>query len=363
MTAKKKSSKQRKSSTLKATESPKYCSSPIEPSREFGPDVSGNRSALIILSGSKWVAGTVLNYYFFRSPAKWRGTPAQVQRVKDAFAAWADLDIGLEFREVSSPHEAEVRIGFEKFDGHWSYLGRGILQHGASQRTMNLDGADQWGVDTAIHEIGHTIGFPHEHQNPNAGIVWDEERVYAALASPPNNWSRATTHHNIIRKINPSTVSGSDWDKDSIMHYPFEAGLILSPEKYQTERLDPAPGLSAKDVEMVKFFYPPLGPKPPKRILPFKSESLKLGAGEQAHFRFSPDATRNYTLQTFGESDVVMVLFEIVDGEQRFLAGDDDSGEGRNSSITQKLFSGREYVIRLRLYWAFSEGDTAVMIW
>ena len=41
-------------------------------------------------------------------------------------------------------------------------------------------------IDTAIHEIGHTLGFPHEHQNPHAGIVWDEEAVYAALAQPPN---------------------------------------------------------------------------------------------------------------------------------------------------------------------------------
>ena len=29
--------------------------------------------------------------------------------------------------------------------------------------------------DTALHGIGHTLGLPHEHQNPNAGIVWDVE--------------------------------------------------------------------------------------------------------------------------------------------------------------------------------------------
>ena len=72
------------------------------------------------------------------------------------------------------------------------------------------------------HEIGHTIGFPHEHQNPNAGIVWDEEAVYRALGGPPNNWSRETTFHNIIRKIQPDRVQGSTWDPDSVMHYPFE---------------------------------------------------------------------------------------------------------------------------------------------
>ena len=228
---------------------------------------------------------------------------------------------------------------------------------------MNLDGADQWDIDTAIHEIGHTLGFPHEHQNPNAGIVWDEEKVYEALAKPPNEWPRETTYHNIIRKINPETVDGSGWDKDSIMHYPFEAGLIISPDIYQTQPLRPAAGLSAKDVKMVKIFYPPLGTKQPKKLIPFKSESLRLGAAEHAHFRFIPEATRKYQFQTFGESDTVMVLFEMVDGEQLFRAGDDDSGEDRNARVSEKLFAGREYILRLRLYWAFSEGDTALMAW
>lgn len=340
-----------------------FCTMPVEPSREFGPEINGDRSALIVLSGNKWVAGTVLHYYFFNTPAKWRGTDAQMQRVREAFQAWMDLDIGLEFREVFLPHEAEVRIGFERNDGHWSYLGRSVLNHGPSKRTMNLDNSDQWTLDTAMHEIGHTMGFPHEHQNPNAGIVWNEEKVYETLAKPPNRWNRETTFHNIIRKINPETISGSDWDKDSIMHYSFEAGLILSPEKFRNNPLVPQPGLSAKDIKAAKFFYPPLGTKALKNLSPFKSEKLRLGAGEQAHFRFTPEATREYRFKTFGESDTVMVLFEMVDGEQRFRAGDDDSAEDRNAAITEKLFAGREYVVRIRLYWSFNEGDTAVMIW
>jgi hypothetical protein len=44
--------------------------------------------------------------------------------------------------------------------------------------------------DTALHGIGHTLGLPHEHQNPNAGIVWDEKTVYTSLGGPPNSWPR-----------------------------------------------------------------------------------------------------------------------------------------------------------------------------
>lgn len=363
MAAKRKSYKSQPTTPDQLPEKVKYCSAVSEPVRDFGPEVSEDRSALIILSGNKWVAGTVLHYYFFTSPARWKGKAEQMERVRAAFQAWESLNIGIEFREVTVPDEAEVRIGFEKNDGHWSYLGRAVLRHGASQRTMNLDGATQWDIDTAIHEIGHTLGFPHEHQNPQAGIVWDEERVYEALSRPPNRWSRDLTYHNIIRKLDPAAVSGSEWDKDSVMHYPFEAGLILSPSRYQTEPLIPAPGLSDRDVEMVRRFYPPISDSQYKKLKPFRSERMKLAAGEQAHFSFIPDATRDYQFQTFGESDTVMVLFELVDKVPRYRSGDDDSGEDRNATLTEKLFAGREYILRIRLYWAYSEGDTAVMVW
>ena len=76
-----------------------------------------------------------------------------------------------------------------------------------------------------------------------------------------------------------------------------------------------------------------------------------------------PTATRKYTLQTFGASDTVMVLFERADGQLRYLAGDDDSGEDRNATFRLKLFQGREYVVRVRLYFSQGSGETAVMMW
>lgn len=342
---------------------PLTCAVPVTPPREFGPEITNDRGALIIRTGNKWVAGTVLHYYFFRSPARWRGSDAQQGRVREAFAEWTSHDLGIVFEEVTSADEAEVRIGFVRNDGHWSYLGRDVLRYGPDERTMNLDAGDAWDIDTAVHEIGHTLGFPHEHQNPNSGIEWNEEAVYAALALPPNGWSRETTFYNIIRKLDPREVQGSDWDRDSIMHYPFAPGLIVRPEEFVDAPLIPAPGLSAGDIAEARFFYPPPIPSGPPKLVPFRSQQLKLRPGEQADFRFVPDATRRYRFQTFGSSDSVLVLFESVDGEQRFRAGDDDSGEDRNARVEEKLFAGREYTVRLRLYWAFATGEFSVMVW
>jgi hypothetical protein len=58
-----------------------------------------------------------------------------------------------------------------------------------------------------------------------------------------------------------------------------------------------------------------------------------------------------------------MVLFEEVDGTPQFVAGDDDSGYDRNARIATKLQRGREYILRVRLYYSAAGGDMAVFAW
>lgn len=359
-----------------------YCSLPPVVQRELPAGLGGPRLEAILVNEHKWVNGTTLRYYFFdrdtdgstvtlsdgtRRFVSWVGDAAHKELVRDAFLSWDKLGLGLDFVEVDDRHEAEVRIGFMRGNGSWSYLGRQVLDEGPDHRTMNfgwnlVNGPGGRDDDTAIHEIGHTLGLPHEHQNPNAGIVWDEEKVYAALAQPPNSWPRDKTFWNIIRKIAPDTVQGSSWDPDSIMHYPFEAGLILKPEKYRTQPLVPAGGLSDRDVTWIKTFYPPGDAGGRRQLAPSQSQPLSIAAGQQVDFDVRPTATRQYTFQTFGASDTVVVLFEEVDGALRFRAGDDDSGQDRNASFKVKLFAGRSYVLRIRLYYASAAGDTAVMM-
>lgn len=357
-----------------------YCSVPKVPERVLAPNVGPARAALIIGLSNKWANGTTLHYYFFDKPTDrervffsdgtsewrtWTGGDSQKRSVRQAFDVWKSVGIGLKLQEVASREDAEIRIGFMQGDGAWSYLGRQILNRGVQERTMNFGWNIGNDVDTPIHEIGHTLGFPHEHQNPNAGIVWDEEAVYSALAQPPNRWPRDKTFHNIIRKINPDTVQGSNWDPNSIMHYPFEPGLIKEPAEFNRNGLDPAPGLSDRDKTWVNTFYPPLAEEEEQdpALEPFTSVELALAPGEQKNFTISPPETRKYEIGTFGASDTVMVLFEDDDGELRYVAGDDDSGTDTNARIKLRLFKGRRYVLRIRLYWSAASGQTAVMMW
>ena len=58
-----------------------------------------------------------------------------------------------------------------------------------------------------------------------------------------------------------------------------------------------------------------------------------------------------------------MVLFESVAGQLRYVTGDDDSGADQNAEFTVRLFAGRKYVLRVRLYWAARQEDFAVLMW
>ena len=81
------------------------------------------------------------------------------------------------------------------------------------------------------------------------------------------------------------------------------------------------------------------------------------------NFVIRPSISRRYTIQTFGHSDTVIVLFEDVNGGPVFLAGDDDSGTDSNAQISIRLLRGRTYYLRIRLYFASATGEGAVMLW
>jgi hypothetical protein len=330
----------------KETPHQRLCCQPKFKTRSFGKNISSERKSFILEVDKKWINGTVLTYFFIGGPE------SQRKVVRKAFQIWKETGIGLTFQEVTTKEEAMVRISFIQNNESWSYVGRDILQISKDKSTMNfgwpLD-RNAYGMTTALHEIGHTLGFQHEHQNPNAGIQWDRKAVIAAFSGPPNHWNLSQIENNILGKIPQDQVKGSVWDWKSIMHYSFMRGLILQPAGFYQNGLTPPGILSQLDIEGVRSFYPPLPQQSSNTLQTGKHKTIKVKSGEQIDYEFTAPYTGKFVFETEGTLDTVMIVSEKSGNGLEYLSGDDDSGTQKNSSITLPLVKGRTYVVQLRV--------------
>jgi hypothetical protein len=342
------------------TEQRRYCSQPAPIPIVLPEGTSPIRASAIRLAKNKWVNGTVLHYAFLECP-EWDWPEAQKAVVRWAFGEWLGLGIGLRFEEVGDPAEAEIKIGRLDGDGSWSFVGTDILKNADRGRTMNFgwDLTTLWGHATALHEIGHTLGFQHEHQNPQSGLVWDEDKVYAHFLES-DGWNRDSTYQNIIEKLSANGAQGSRWDPKSIMHYPFDPGLIKAPKPYDQKGIGENTKHSKQDKKWVLYWYPSSAKALPLQLM--QVARFSGNAGDQIDFSFRPEASRDYHINAVGTADTKIVLFECRDGEPRHYDSEDDSGTAENAQITAKLVAGRDYIVRARLHYRPEGSEAGVLI-
>jgi len=197
-----------------------------------------------------WQPGTRLRVGFFKGDAT----------VKDKVFAKAkewEAIVSLRFERVTDMATAHIRISFDMTDGSWSFVGRDCLGIPKSQATMNFgwlhaDSSDAEYSRTVLHEFGHAIGLGHEHQNPVAGVKWNEAEVYKYFMGPPNNWSKAQVKSNILDKYATNQVNATAFDRESIMLYSIPKRLLAEGEAFPHNSQ-----LSQKDKDFMRKVYPP----------------------------------------------------------------------------------------------------------
>jgi hypothetical protein len=359
----------KKAGTQSTAKELRYCA--IKPARPrvFAPEVSINRANIIMANSKFWANGTTLKYYFFTDKTMASDVgEKELALVRKAFKTWKDIGIGLDFEETAAQDEAQIRIAFVRGDGAWSYIGRDCLTIPKADPTMNFGWnllTDPRTVGVAIHEIGHAIGFNHEHQSPFAGITWNEQAVLTYFKAPPNNWNEAGIRHNVLDKIDVSDTKGSKWDPDSIMEYDFPAALIKGPAPYNETGIKP-PGdrLSKLDIEWTRKFYPTLKSDDFVALTETQSMTLSLESGQQGNFLFTPPVSRQYEIRMFGATDAVLLVYEDLGKKgKNYLVGKDDSGTDSNVYVKLRLDKGKRYLIQVRVLYQNPDSASAIMVW
>jgi len=181
------------------------------------------------------------------------GTAKLKSKVKQYADAWTEKT-GIQFDFVSSG-EADIRISFypeSRDNGSWSYLGTEALKVSKSEATMNYGWLTDNTAETEIarvvlHEFGHALGLPHEHQHPDCPIVWDEEAVLKDMS----HWPEEDVIHNIFRKYRHSESRSTSYDTESIMHYEIPESWTIG-----IFSVDWNTSLSNNDLALIEEMYP-----------------------------------------------------------------------------------------------------------
>lgn len=303
------------------------------------PGLSPPPRLRLALARKLWPNGTVLSVAFLE------GDPIVQSKVQLFAKLWEPhANVRFDF----GPHaRADIRIAFDTSDGSWSFIGTDSKEVGATKPTMNYGWLtpttdDQEYERVVVHEFGHALGAIHEHQNPNANIPWDREKVYEYY-SRTQGWTREDVDRNIFQKYSTTQVNASEFDPRSIMLYAVPNELTVGDFEIGWNTT-----LSPRDKEFIARHYP-RQPVRPALIVDGPPTQASIGVpGEVDSFEVRLPARGQYELETMGKTDVILSLFG-PDDPTRWVAEDDDSGVGRNARLSLELAPG-QYVAQVRHY-------------
>lgn len=254
-----------------------------------------------------WNAGQVLKVRIYQGSQKLRDLVIAAAREWEKYG-----NVRFEFVEYGETH---VRILLAEGLGHNSKLGIQCNTVPQDEQTMNIDTSNFFyqgkflGYEfkgTVMHELGHTLGFLHEHFSPVSGIKWNKEAVYRDVMAS-NGWSKEQIDYNLFQQFNTSYTHGTTYDKKSVMHY-----YILPHWTFDGYYVNENHELSEGDKQMARIAYPEDGER--STVLPRFNvtnfvETKMVDNPEKQGFSYYP----SFNVLTYGRKAQLVMIAIVLD--------------------------------------------------
>ncbi len=188
-----------------------------------------------------WPTGSILNACFFL------GQRAHRRLVVEAAAEWSaagnirfDFGQAPGYRDCDPAKPSAIRIGFQPDLASSSRIGTRARDAARSRPTMFIGvGGIVTRTDddiryAALHELGHALGLPHEHQHPASpcpaefkiAAVCERQDVFAAYTELERQETLAMMRSQVRLRRDADPAALPPYDVGSIMHYRFPPALL-----------------------------------------------------------------------------------------------------------------------------------------
>ncbi|MHC8390521.1 M12 family metallopeptidase [Pseudomonas sp. MDT2-39-1] len=210
------------------------------------PNNALNNESSILATGDykkMWKPGRELKIRFLEDVSS-----SFLRAFSQAITHW-EKHANLKFAIVSQG-DADIRITTVSEENK-SLIGTDALTFDQDEATMYLETtpSDEHFESTVLHEMGHALGYLHEHLHQDATIPWNREKVYEHYFEN-YGWNKQRVDENVLTPCSGAIVD-TEYDKNSIMHYEVDKELTDGVWEVGKNTV-----LSELDIKMAKRTYP-----------------------------------------------------------------------------------------------------------
>jgi hypothetical protein len=184
-------------------------------------------------------------------------TPADLRaRILTHFNAWT---VSVTFVQTNGVGDVRISRGP---GGYYSYLGTDIRHIPNNHQTMNLESFSTSTPESEFrrvirHEVGHTLGFPHEHMRKELVALIDPAKAYRYFLAT-QGWDRRTVDQQVLTPLDEASLLDTPPDQDSIMCYQLPGQITINGQPIRG-----GTDINASDAAFAHSIYPPVTPTPP----------------------------------------------------------------------------------------------------